>query len=147
MPTNLSFYIVTKDVAVRTGDIDSCYKTADGRYIMDSRLLQRIRLTGEEFMNGLAGVEMITRNEALTLIAKGGYETDADQQPEDEQEQTLQEETPAEETPAGNEEDPGEEQEPVAEEPEEPETEQEPVGEPEPGESEETEEEQKEEEE
>lgn len=139
MPTNLSFYIVTKDVAVRTGDIDSCYKTADGRYIMDSRLLERIRLTGEEYMNGLAGVEMITRNEALTLIAKGGYETDADQQPEEEQEQTLQEETPAEETPAGSEEEQETEREP--------ETEQEPAGEPEPGEPEETEEEQKEEEE
>lgn len=77
MATNLSFYIVPKDVALRTGDISNCYKTDDGRYVMDSRQLQRIRLTGDEYLTGLQGVELIDRNEALTLIAKGGYTTDS----------------------------------------------------------------------
>lgn len=76
MATNLSFYIVSRDVALRTGDIGNCYKTADGRYVMDSRLLQRIRLTGDEYINGLDGIELVSRNEALTLIAQGGYNTD-----------------------------------------------------------------------
>ena len=76
MATNLSFYIVSRDVALRTGDIGNCYKTADGRYVMDSRRLQRIRLTGDEYINGLDGIELVSRNEALTLIAQGGYNTD-----------------------------------------------------------------------
>lgn len=76
MATNLSFYVVPRSVAVRTGDISSVYKTADGRYVMDSRLLGRIRLTADEYLTGLQGIERISREEALTLIARGGFGTD-----------------------------------------------------------------------
>jgi hypothetical protein len=71
MPTNLSFYIVPQQIAVRVGDISSCYKTADGRYVMDSRLLKRIQPLD------MTGVERISRNEALTLIAQGGFDSDS----------------------------------------------------------------------
>lgn len=84
MATNLSYYIVPHQIALRTGDIGNCYKTADGRYVMDSRLLKRIQLTGDEFLNGLNGIERISRNEALTLIAQGGYKTDNDEKKKEE---------------------------------------------------------------
>ena len=66
-------YLVTKEVALRTGSIQYKYRTEDGRFIVDYRTLSRIRLTGDEILNGLKGVEEITKDEAKTLIAKGGY--------------------------------------------------------------------------
>lgn len=71
MATNISFYIVPQPIAVRTGAISRCYKTADGRYVMDSRLLKRIH------PSDMQGVERISRNEALTLIAQGGFDSDS----------------------------------------------------------------------
>ena len=44
---------------------------ADGRYVMDSRLLKRIQPID------MTGVERISRNEALTLIAQGGFDSDS----------------------------------------------------------------------
>lgn len=66
-------YLVTREVALRTGSIQYKYRTEDGRFIVDYRTLSRIRLTGDEILNGLKGVESITKDEAKTLIAKGGY--------------------------------------------------------------------------
>lgn len=66
-------YLVTREVALRTGSIQYKYRTEDGRFIVDYRTLSRIRLTGDELLNGLKGVEAITKDEAKTLIAKGGY--------------------------------------------------------------------------
>lgn len=66
-------FLVTREVAERTGQRAWKYRTRDGRYIVDRKALGRIELTSGEMVTGLAGVEKITRNEALTLIAKGGY--------------------------------------------------------------------------
>ncbi len=73
MALDICFYIVPEHVAIRVGDLSRFYKTADGRYIMDSRTLKRINLTKAD------NVEHISRNEALTLIAKGGYKTDSNE--------------------------------------------------------------------
>ena len=64
---NLSYCIVPTVIASRIGG--SAYRTADGRWVVDSRLLRRVQMSdGEQ-----AQVEQVDRNEALTLIAKGGY--------------------------------------------------------------------------
>lgn len=66
--------MVIRDVALRTGEIQYKYRTADGRFIVDARTLSRIRFTSEEIINGLQGIEKITHEEAETLIAKNNYQ-------------------------------------------------------------------------
>lgn len=66
-------YVVTREIALRTGDIRFKYRTKDGRFIVDNRTLAKIRFTSDEIVNGLNGVEKITEEEAKTLIARGGY--------------------------------------------------------------------------
>lgn len=67
-------YIVTKDIAQRSGMIASRYRTEDGRFILNERDLARVRLTPEEYVSGLAGVEMITTEVAKTLIRQNNYQ-------------------------------------------------------------------------
>ena len=84
-------YVVTREIALRTGDIRFKYRTEDGRFIVDNRTLAKIRFTSDEIVNGLDGVEKITDEEAKTLIARGGYKMgDAD-------EEKVEEETKEEE--------------------------------------------------
>lgn len=66
-------FLVTREVALRTGDIQYKYRTEDGRFIVDARSLSRIRFTSDEMINGLSGIEKITDEEAKTLIARNGY--------------------------------------------------------------------------
>ena len=85
-------YLVAREVALRTGSIQYKYRTEDGRFIVDYRTLSRIRLTGDELLNGLKGVEAITKDEAKTLIAKGGYKMgDSEESTPIEQEEQEQE--------------------------------------------------------
>ena len=73
MALDASNYLVTREIALRTGEIQNHYRTTDGRFILDKRALSIIRFTSDEYINGLSGVEKISKDEALTLIAKGGY--------------------------------------------------------------------------
>lgn len=66
-------FLVSREVAERTGLLSQKYRTADGRFILDRKSLGRITLKGDEFISGIQGVEKITREEALTLIAQNGY--------------------------------------------------------------------------
>lgn len=66
-------FLVTREVALRTGDIRYKYRTEDGRFIIDARILSRISFTSEEIVNGLSGIKKITKEEAETLIARNGY--------------------------------------------------------------------------
>ena len=68
-----AYFLVERDTAIRTGLLSVRYRTKDGRYVMDSRDLSRIRLLSNEIINGLQGVEKITYDEAQTQIARGGY--------------------------------------------------------------------------
>lgn len=101
---DLSIYVVTQEIAMRSGVIDTRYRTKDGRFILNSRDLSRIRLVGEEFVRGLEGVESVTKQEADRLIAEGGYKMglpeentteqsneESVEQPADEQEAVLEE--------------------------------------------------------
>lgn len=73
MAFDTAFYLVTKDIAIRSGLVDVRYRTLDGRFILDNKDLSRVRFTTDEYINGLDGVEKITEDEAQTLIANGGY--------------------------------------------------------------------------
>lgn len=73
MALDTAFYLVTRDIAIRSGLVDVRYRTLDGRFILDNKDLSRIRFTTDEYVSGLKGVEKITEAEAQTLIAKGGY--------------------------------------------------------------------------
>ena len=73
MALDTAFYLVTKDVAIRSGLIDVRYRTLDGRFILDNKDLSRVRFTTDEYVSGLKGIEKISEAEAQTLIAQGGY--------------------------------------------------------------------------
>lgn len=73
MALDTAFYLVTRDIAIRSGLVDVRYRTLDGRFILDNKDLSRVRFTTDEYVSGLAGVEKITESEAQTLIAQGGY--------------------------------------------------------------------------
>jgi hypothetical protein len=86
---DLSIYVVTQEIAIRSGVIETHYRTKDGRFILNSRDLSRIRLVGDEFVNGLDGVESITEQEADRLISEGGFKMGLPkEEPVEEQEQT-----------------------------------------------------------
>ena len=73
MALDTAFYLVTRDIAIRSGLVDVRYRTLDGKFILDNKDLSRVRFTTDEYVSGLAGVEKITEAEAQTLIARGGY--------------------------------------------------------------------------
>ena len=56
----------------------SAYVTKDGRFVLDSQALKFVRLTPDEFVTGLQGVEKISYEEAKSLIVAGGYSHIAD---------------------------------------------------------------------
>lgn len=73
MALDTAFYLVTKDIAIRSGLVDVRYRTLDNRFVLDNKDLARVRFTTDEYISGLKGVEKISESEAKTLIAKGGY--------------------------------------------------------------------------
>ena len=94
MALDTAFYLVTRDIAIRSGLVDVRYRTLDGRFILDNKDLSRVRFTTDEYISGLKGVEKISEAEAQTLIAQGGYK------------KGLGVENPSIELPTGEEEEP-----------------------------------------
>lgn len=74
MALDSSRFLVTQEIAVRSGVIESRYRIADGRFVLDNKDLSRIRFTTDEYINGLAGVEKVTDVVAQRLIAENGYQ-------------------------------------------------------------------------
>lgn len=85
------FYLVTKEIALRSGMIDTRYRTQDGRFILNDRDLSRIRFSPNEYLTGLQGIERISASEANTLIAKNGNAMGIGK--EDVEEEPIQEES------------------------------------------------------
>lgn len=104
MALDTAFYLVTRDIAIRSGLVDVRYRTLDGRFILDNKDLSRVRFTTDEYISGLKGVEKISEADAQTLIAQGGYK------------KGLGVENPNKELPTGEEEEPVEENEAPSEE-------------------------------
>lgn len=71
---DIAFYLVTREVAERCGLLNERYITDDGKFILDNKDLSRLRLTSTEFVNGVQGIEMITKEEADDKIKQGGYQ-------------------------------------------------------------------------
>lgn len=67
-------YLVTREIAERSGVIESRYRTTDNRFILNDRDLARVRFSVDEYVDGLSGVEKISSQEAKTLIAKNKYQ-------------------------------------------------------------------------
>lgn len=100
--TENAVYLVSEEVARRAGVQDVAYVTEDGRFVIDLADFKRVRLTPEEYITGIAGVERITAEEAKLLVIANGYrragdlaagagETEAGQEREPGQEQEEQE--------------------------------------------------------
>lgn len=87
-------YLVSEDIARRSGLIDSRYRIADGRFVLNDRDLACIRFTTDEYISGLPGVEKTTSEEAQTLIAQNNFQLGpAPQTPAEEEQQENQETT------------------------------------------------------
>ena len=67
-------YLVSQEIAERSGMIDSRYRVADGRYVLNENDLSRVRFTVDEYVNGLSGVEKVDKDVAKTLIAQNNYQ-------------------------------------------------------------------------
>ena len=99
-------YLVTKDIAIRSGLIESRYRIADGRFVLDNKDLSRVRFTPDEYISGLDGVEKVSDEEAETLIAQNGYQMgeeveqqQAHQQAHQQESETVTKTQAVEETP------------------------------------------------
>lgn len=72
MAMDYALYLVSEEIATRSGVIESRYRVSDGRFVLDSKDLSRIRFTIEEYIHGLDGVEMVDAERAKTLISANG---------------------------------------------------------------------------
>ena len=66
-------YLVTKEIAERSGLLGSRYMISDGRYVLNDRDLARVRLSADEYINGLKGAEKVDSNLAKNLIRQNGF--------------------------------------------------------------------------
>lgn len=69
---DVAFYLVSEDIARRCGLIGQRYRVGY-KYILDNKDLSRLRLTSDEYVHGLQGIEEISNEEAKRLIVQGGY--------------------------------------------------------------------------
>jgi hypothetical protein len=66
-------YLVTRDIALRSGFISTRHRTKDGYFILNDRDLSCVRFTVDEYVNGLSGVKKISKAEAKKLIRENNY--------------------------------------------------------------------------
>lgn len=93
MALDSAVYLVTADIATRSGLIENRYRVADGRYVLDNKDLSRVRFTTDEYISGLEGVEKVDPERADTLIAENGYKMGYDGLLTNEEPETVQVET------------------------------------------------------
>lgn len=96
MALDSAIYFVTKDIAIRSGVIQSRYRIADGRFVLDNKDLSRVRFTTDEYINGLEGVEKTDYQTAQTMIAANGYQMGLEEEPVVQENQPQVEETETE---------------------------------------------------
>lgn len=90
-------YLVTKEIAIRSGLISSRYRVADGRFVLNNRDLSRVRFSPDEYINGLEGVEKISSEQAKALIRQNNFRLGAEVE-----EPAIAEETETTETENAN---------------------------------------------
>lgn len=113
---DITFYLVTQAIAQRSGVIESRYRIKDGRFVLDNKDLSYIRFTPDEYIDGLEGVEKVSKDEAMLLIKENGYKMGVEKpvvvsqgQQQVESTDTTEEEKIADETENGNDDVPAEE--------------------------------------
>ena len=52
--------------------VNERYRIKDGRYVLNNKDLSRIRLTTDEYISGLQGVEKVENHIAKSLIEQNG---------------------------------------------------------------------------
>lgn len=87
MAFNNAIYLVSRDIAIRSGLIQIRYRIADGRFVLNNKDLSYVRFTPDEYINGLAGVERTSEEIATRLIAENGYKMGDDVTAQEEQRQ------------------------------------------------------------
>lgn len=73
MAFNNAVYLVSRDIAIRSGLIQIRYRIADGRFVLNNKDLSYVRFTPDEYIDGLKGVERTSEEIAARLIAENGY--------------------------------------------------------------------------
>lgn len=73
MAFNNAVYLVSRDIAIRSGLIQIRYRIADGRFVLNNKDLSYVRFTPDEYIDGLSGVERASEEIAARLIAENGY--------------------------------------------------------------------------
>ena len=73
MALDAAVFLVTREIALRSGLLESRYRIADGRFVLDTKDLSRVRFSSNEYINGLSGVERVSEAEAQALISQNGY--------------------------------------------------------------------------
>jgi len=68
-----TIYLATADVAQRAGVYETAYQVKDGRFVVDRNDIRRIRLTGDEYLTGIQGIEKISQQQAEVLISENHY--------------------------------------------------------------------------
>ena len=63
-------YLVTRDIALRSGFISTRHRTKDGHFILNDRDLSCVRFTVDEYVSG---VKKISKAEAKKLIRENNY--------------------------------------------------------------------------
>jgi hypothetical protein len=74
MAFNNAIYLVSRDIAIRSGLIQIRYRIADGRFVLSNKDLSYVRFTPDEYIDGLKGVERTSEEIAARLIAENGYQ-------------------------------------------------------------------------
>ena len=74
MALDTATYLVTREIAMRSGVINSRYRIADGRFVLSNKDLALVRLTSDEFLTGLQGVERVSEGDAQRLIAENKFQ-------------------------------------------------------------------------
>lgn len=67
-------YLVSRDIAIRSGLVKERYRIADGRFVLNNKDLSYVRFTPDEYIDGLKGVERTSDEIAARLIAENGYQ-------------------------------------------------------------------------
>ena len=74
MALDSATYLVTREIAIRSGVVNNRYRIADGRFVLSNKDLSLVRLTSDEFVTGLQGVEKVSEAEAQRLIAENRFQ-------------------------------------------------------------------------
>ena len=81
MAVDKGLFLVSREIAIRSGMVASRYRTTDGKFILNERDMSRVRPTSDEIIHGF-DIKEITKAQALELSRKNGYKMGLDEESE-----------------------------------------------------------------